>query len=145
LTRPQRRLLFNDRKKLHMRNRGTLCWIAGATLWAAFMIVHPAHPQNTDGDVNLPLLYGVQFVDRRITVDVVSHGCTDESSFAVKVDALPDALQLSIVQVKPDRCRMSPHIVSVTLSIPAVAKPDEAKFKLLNRLAIPGVRLKPAR
>lgn len=128
-----------------MSKRGTLCWIAGATLGAAFMIAHPAHPQNTDGDANLPLLYGVQFVDSRITVDVVSHGCTDESNFAVKVDPLPDELQLSIVQVKPDRCRMSPHIVSVTLNIPSVAKPDEAKFKLLNRLAIAGVRLKPAR
>jgi hypothetical protein len=128
-----------------MRERGTLRWIAGAMLWATFMIAHPAHPQNAEGDANLALVYGVQFVDSRITVDVVSFGCADESNFAVKVEALPDALQLSIIQVKPDRCRMSPHIVSVTLNIPSVPKPDEAKFRLVNKLAIPSVRLRPAR
>ena len=40
---------------------------------------------------------------------------------------------------------MSPHIVSVTLNIPSVQKPDEAKFRLVNKLAIPNVRLRPAR
>lgn len=128
-----------------MRARGTLRWIAGAMIWATFMIAHPAHPQNAEGEANLVLLYGVQFVDFRITVDVVSFGCTDELNFAVKVEALPDALQLSIIQVKPDRCRMSSHIVSVTLNIPSGQKPDEAKFRLVNKLAIPNVRLRPAR
>jgi hypothetical protein len=87
----------------------------------------------------------VQFVDSRIAIDVVSSGCTDETYFAAKVESSSDSLQLSIIQVKPDRCRMSPHIISVTLDIPSVAKPDEAKFRLLNKLAIPSARLRPAR
>ena len=109
------------------------------------MMAHPAHPQNADGKADLVLLYGVQFVDSRISIDVVSSGCTDETYFTAKVEPSSDSLQLSIIQLKPDRCRTSPHIISVTLDIPSVAKPDEAKFQLLNKLAIPGARLRPAR
>ena len=46
-----------------MRAHGTLRWIAGAMIWATFMIAHPAHPQNAEGEANLVLLYGVQFVE----------------------------------------------------------------------------------
>jgi hypothetical protein len=128
-----------------MRRRGALRWIAGGMLWASLMIAHPAHSQIADGKADLVLLYGVQFVDSRISIDVVSSGCTDETYFTAKVEPLPDSLQLSIIQLKPDRCRMSPHIVSVTLDIPSIAAPNEARVQLLNKLAIPDARLRPAR
>jgi hypothetical protein len=106
------------------------------------LMTDPAHSQTTDGKTDLVLLYGVQFVDARISIDVLSNGCTDESYFSVKVEPSADSFQLSIIQLKPDRCRMRPHIISVTLDIPAAAKPDDAKFQLLNKLAPPGARLR---
>jgi hypothetical protein len=116
--------------------------MAGAALWAALMIAHPAHPQNAEDQANLVLLYGVQFIDSRIVIDVVSFGCADATYFTAKVERSSDALQLSIIQVKPDRCRASPHIVSVTLEIPSIPTPDEDKFRLLNKIAIPTAELR---
>ena len=121
-----------------MRRRGSLRWIAGGMLWAASMMANPAHPQNADGKTDLVLLYGVRFAESRISFDVVSSGCTDETYFTAKVERSADAFQLSIVQLKPDRCRMRQHIISVTLDIPPVAGASEAKFQLLNKLALPG-------
>lgn len=98
-----------------------------------------AHPVETaDGRADLVTLYGVQFAASRISIDVVSSGGTDESYFAAKVEPAADYFELSIVQLKPDRLRMRQHIISVTLDIPPVAKPDEARFLLLNKLAAPG-------
>jgi len=75
----------------------------------------------------------------RIAVDVVSSGCTDASYFSVQLDpASPDTYRLSVVRRRQDRCRMSAHIVTVTLDIPAVPNLTGANFLLANRLATPG-------
>lgn len=87
---------------------------------------------------NLPLLYGLALDGSRIRIDVVSTGCTDASYFSVHLDpAPPDEHRLSITARKRDRCRMSPHIVTLTLDLPAVPNLAEAKFILTNRLAAP--------
>ncbi len=122
-----------------MTRRGTLRWTAASMLWALLM-TDPAQSQPSDGKTDLALLYGVQFTDSRIAIDVLSNGCTDASYFAVKVEPSGDSFQLSIVQLKPDRCRMRPHIISVTLDIPPPAKPD-ARFQLVNKIAPPGAHL----
>ena len=91
-----------------------------------------------DGKADLVTLYGVQFTGSRMSIDVVSNGGTDATYFGAKVQPSADCFELSIVQLKPDRLRMRQHIISVTLEIPPVAKPDEAKFCLLNKFALPG-------
>jgi hypothetical protein len=74
----------------------------------------------------------------RIAIDVASSGCTDASYFSVHIDLVsPDTYNLSIIQNKEDRCRMSVHVITVTLDIPAVLNPAGARFVLLNRLATP--------
>ena len=111
----------------------------GLSLCASMMPAAPAHPQGPQGADSLPVLYGMKLDGARIAVDVVSSGCTDASYFSVQLDpASPDTYRLSVVRRRQDRCRMSAHIVTVTLDIPAVPNLTGANFLLANRLATPG-------
>jgi hypothetical protein len=81
----------------------------------------------------------------RIAIDVASSGCTDASYFSVQIDLVSsDTYHLSIIQNKEDRCRMSVHVITVTLDIPAVPNLAGARFILLNRLATPVTLLRSA-
>src|SRR5262249_44433746 len=110
------------------------------SLAASTMFVQAALSQQSPGDDgNLPVLYQVKLDASRIAIDVVSFGCTDASYFSVQLDPAPaDVHRLSIVRQKQDMCRMSPHIVTLTMDLPAVANPAGAKFVLVNKLAAPG-------
>jgi hypothetical protein len=102
------------------------------------MLATPAHSQTTQPHENLPVLYGMKLDGARIAIDVASSGCTDASYFSVQIDlASPDTYHVSIRQHKEDRCRMSVHVMTVTLDIPAVPDLAGARFVLLNRLATP--------
>ena len=114
------------------------CTIYGLLLWVSMMLATPAHSQTTRPNDRLPVLYGVKFDGARIALEVASSGCTDASYFSVQIDpASPDTYQLSIIQNKEDRCRMSVHVITVTLDIPAVPNLAGVRFILLNKLATP--------
>ena len=107
-------------------------------LCVSMLLATRAHSQTTHHNDSLPVLYGMKLDGARIAIDVASSGCTDASYFSVQLDlASPDTYHLSIIQNKEDRCRMSVHIITVTLDIPAVPNLAGARFVLLNRLATP--------
>ena len=112
-------------------------------LCVSMLLATRAHSQTTQHNDSLPVLYGMKLDGARIAIDVASSGCTDASYFSVQLDlASPDTYHLSIIQNKEDRCRMSVHIITVTLDIPAVPNLAGARFVLLNRLATPGILLR---
>ena len=112
-------------------------------LYVSMMFTTPAHSQTTQHNDNLPVLYGMKLDGARIAIDVTSSGCTDASYFSVHLDLVsPDTYHLSIIQNKEDRCRMSVHVITVTLDIPAVPNLVGARFVLLNRLAALGTLLR---
>ena len=114
------------------------CTAYGLLLWVFMMLATPAHAQTTQHNANLPVLYGMKFDGARFAMDVTSSGCTDASYFSVQLELVsPDTYHLSIIQNKEDRCRMSAHVITVTLDIPAVPNLAGARFVLLNRLATP--------
>jgi|tagenome__1003787_1003787.scaffolds.fasta_scaffold19925290_1 hypothetical protein len=107
-------------------------------LCLSMMLAKPAHPQGSRGDDRLPVLYGVKLDSTQITIDVESFGCTDASYFSVQLDpASSDTYHLSIVRRRQDRCRMSAHVVGLTLDLPKVPNLTSAKFFLMNNLAAP--------
>jgi hypothetical protein len=90
---------------------------------------------------DLPELYGVRLEEGSIVVDVVSTGCTEVAHFSVELQADPGAAgqyRLSVSRTTPDRCRMAPYIITVTLPIPRGVTPAPHRFLLMNRLALPG-------
>lgn len=116
----------------------------GLLLWVSMMLATPAQSQTTPPNENLPVLYGIKLDSTQIAIDVASSGCTDASYFSVHLDlASPETYRLSIIQHKEDRCRMSVHVITVTLEMPAVSNRSDARFVLLNRLATPGTLLRP--
>jgi hypothetical protein len=119
------------------------CTTYSLLLWVSMMLATLAHAQTTQPNDRLPVLYGVKFDGAQIALDVASSGCTDASYFSVQIDlASPDTYHLSIIQNKEDRCRMSVHVITVTLDIPAVPNLAGARFVLLNRLATPATLLR---
>jgi hypothetical protein len=110
----------------------------GLLLCVSVMPTTPARSQPAQANSDLPVLYGVKLDDGRIAIDVASSGCTDASYFSVRLEpASPDTYRLTIVQNRQDRCRMSAHVVTLTLDIPAVPNLTGANFLLTNRLAAP--------
>jgi hypothetical protein len=102
------------------------------------MLETPALSQSLQGEDNIPILYGIKLNHAQIAIDVVSFGCTDASYFSVQLDpASPDVYRLSIIRRRQDRCRMAPHIVMLTLDIPAIPNLTTANFLLVNRLGTP--------
>lgn len=102
------------------------------------MLVHDALSQRSQGEDNLPTLYGAELDGSQIKIDVASFGCTDPSYFYVQLDPVAtDVFRLSIIAQKRDVCRMSAHIITLTLDIPAVANLAGAKFLMVNRFATP--------
>jgi hypothetical protein len=115
----------------------------GLLLCVFMMFATRAHSQTTPHNESLPVLYGMKLDGARIAIDVASSGCTDASYFSVHLDlASPDTYHLSIIQNKEDRCRMSVHVITVTLDMPAVPNLAGVRFVLLNRLATPGTLLR---
>ena len=115
----------------------------GVLLCVSMMLATPAQSQTTQHNESLPVLYGIKLDGARIALDVASSGCTDASYFAVHLDRVsPDTYHLSIIQHKEDRCRMSVHVMTVTLDMPAVPNLAGARFVVLNRLATPGTLLR---
>ena len=129
---------------LHMHSLSFSAFtIYGLLLCVSMMLAIPAQPQTTQHNDSLPVLYGIKLDGARIAIDVASSGCTDASYFSVQLDqASPDTYHVSIRQNKEDRCRMSVHVITVTLDIPAVPNLAGARFVLLNRLATPGALLR---
>ena len=50
------------------------------------MLVHDALSQRSQGEDNLPTLYGARLDGSQIKIDVASFGCTDPSYFYVQLD-----------------------------------------------------------
>jgi hypothetical protein len=118
----------------------------GLLLGVSMMLATRAHSQTPQPPQSLPVLYGMQLDGARIAIDVASSGCTEASYFSVHLEPVSqDTYHLSIRQNKEDRCRMSVHVITVTLEMPVVPNLAGARFVLLNRLATPGslLRSKP--
>ena len=119
--------------------------ICGLPLCLSMMLATPSRSQDSQGEDSLPVLYGLKLDSARITVDVLSSGCTDASHFSVRLDPeLPDTYRLSIIRHQQDRCKMSPYIVALTLDLPAVPNLAGAKFHLRNSMAAPVTLLRSA-
>src|SRR5829696_1882668 len=102
-------------------------------LCVAIMSATASFSQNSQGDDTLPDLYGMRLDGARIAIDVVSYGMTVASDFSVQLDsASPDTYRLTIIRHKQDRGRVTPHIVGLTLEIPAIQHLTRAKFLLVN-------------
>jgi hypothetical protein len=115
----------------------------GLLLCVSMMLATRAHSQTPQPNDSLPVLYGMKLDGARIAIDVASSGCTEASYFSVQLEPVsPDTYHLSIKQNKEDRCRMSVHVITVTLNMPAVPNLAGARFLLLNRLATPGTLLR---
>jgi hypothetical protein len=110
-----------------------------ALLGASAMFARSATSQTPDRDDALPVLYGAKFDDARVAVDVISFGCTDASYFSVRLE--PDAsgsFRLAVISRRQDRCRLAPHIVTVTLDVPAIPNSADPRFAVVNAFALPG-------
>lgn len=108
------------------------------------MLVHDALSQGLQGSDTLPILYGAQLDGSQIKIDVASFGCTDASYFLIQLDPVStDVFRLSIIAQKHDMCRMSAHIITLTLDIPAVTNLADARFIVMNRFATPATLRRP--
>jgi len=56
-----------------------------------------------------------------ISFQAMSGGCTDEKSFALKVESSDKAANVSLVRVKPDNCEAMPHPIDLKLSTKEIA------------------------
>jgi hypothetical protein len=60
------------------------------------MCAQPALAQTSEGDDKLPVIYGAKLEGPRISIDVVSFGCTDASYFSVQLQPVSaDVFRLS--------------------------------------------------
>jgi hypothetical protein len=108
----------------------------------ATIVTAPVPARPADGET-LPVLYGIRLDNAQVSFDVVSTGCTTASSFSVLLEPVsPGAYRLSITRHEEDRCRMSAHLITLVLDLPAVAELGEARFLLGNRLTSPGSLLR---
>src|SRR4051812_21588979 len=113
--------------------------ICSLSLCVAIMSTTSALSQSSRDDTSLPVLYGVKLDGTRISIDVVSYADTFESDFSVQLDPeSPNAFRLSILRHREDRGKVGAHIVTLTLELPPVAKLEDTKLRLMNRLATPG-------
>lgn len=107
----------------------------GLSFCVWMMLNAPARSQAPDLTDDLPVLYGIRLDSTRMAIDVASSGCTDASYFSAQADPISaDIYNLSIMQTKRDRCRMSVHIITVFLDLPEIPNRERARFSLKNRL-----------
>jgi hypothetical protein len=91
--------------------------ICSLPLCLSMTMAAPSHPQTLPGTDGLATLYGLKLDHARITIEVLSSGCTEASHFSVRIDSEePDTYHLSIIRHRQDGCKMSRHIVSLTLA-----------------------------
>ena len=112
--------------------------ISALSLCIPMIFAGPALPQDVQGGRNLPILYGARLDGSRLVIDVASFGCTDASYFSVHLDpASMDTYRLSVVPEKQDRCRMSVHVITLSLNIPAVPNLATTRFLFMNLFSAP--------
>ena len=64
----------------------------------------------------LEKLYGVEIRQNAISVMVQSTGCTSAKSFKLDISSdANQALQASVIRIKPDLCRAMPRMVKVEI------------------------------
>lgn len=74
-------------------------------------------PLNEQEQEVLEPLRGFRINGDAIELFVVSNGCTDKESFTVKVNtgfAGVSPVELAVIRVRPDTCKMLPSVVQVT-------------------------------
>lgn len=86
-----------------------------------------------DDNGELEQLYGVSF-EKQLVVQVKSTGCTKAEHFDVKVEQKGEHNVLSIMRIRPDRCRAMPKVIELALAFPDEAK---APFALANLFVVP--------
>jgi hypothetical protein len=88
----------------------------------AFANLMPPLPADFDGRVPAD-----------VTIDVLSGGCTDASSFKAQITQAATRQTLKIERVSPDLCEAVPHHVQVKLTVPG--------YKLHTKLYYAGKKL----
>lgn len=117
-----------------------MSWRMAACVLMMLTAATPAEP--ADGD-SLPVLYGLRLDNALVSFEAVSTGCTTAASFTLLLEPVSaGTYRLAIRQDQRDRCRMSPHIVTLALDLPAVPEGGQARFLVANQLALPGPLLR---
>src|SRR5688572_29190241 len=109
--------------------------MAYGLLCMPMLLTTPIAAQSVADNGPLPVLYGIRLENAQVLVDVVSSGCTTASYFSVLIEPVsPSSYRLAIRQDRRDRCRMSAHIITLALDLPALGDVSEVTFELMNRL-----------
>jgi hypothetical protein len=102
------------------------------------LLTTPIAAQSVADNGPLPVLYGIRLENAQVLFDVVSSGCTTASYFSVRLEPVSaGSYRLSIEQNRRDRCRMSAHVITLALDLPARPDLSEATFELMNQLKAP--------
>lgn len=134
------KLHVNQRIASSMKALSIFKSVARSSLLCMSMtLANSALSQAPQSGRDLPDLYGMRLDGVRVTIDVLSYGLTSASDFTV--DLTPTSTgtyDLSIIRHRKDRGRVAPHIIAITLEIPAIPNLAQAKFHLSNKLATTG-------
>ena len=86
--------------------------------------------------LELETLYGFKLGKESIVITVISTGCTQQEDFHLQTSATPEGYDVSIMRIKPDRCRRAPMFEQVVIPLDPRRKNDH--FRILNL-----VKMKP--
>jgi len=86
--------------------------------------------------LELEILYGFKLAKESIVITVVSTGCTQEDDFHLQTSSTPEGYDVSIMRIKPDRCRRAPMYEQIRIPLDHSKKNDH--FRILN-----SVKMKP--
>lgn len=88
-----------------------------------------------DESGKLEVLSGAVF-DDQLTVQVKSNGCTKAEHFEVSSEERDGEHVLSIMRIRPDRCRAMPRVIELQLPLP---ENIQSPFRLENPFRIESV------
>jgi len=91
---------------------------------------------NNQTELELEILYGFKLAKESIVITVVSTGCTQEDDFHLQTSSTPEGYDVSIMRIKPDRCRRAPMYEQIRIPLDHSKKNDH--FRILN-----SVKMKP--
>jgi hypothetical protein len=87
--------------------------------------------------MELETLYGFNLGQESIIISVIGTGCTHEKDFHLQTSATPEGYDVSIMRIKPDRCRRAPMLEQIRIPLDPKRKNDH--FRLLN-----SIKMKPS-
>lgn len=106
--------------------------VIGSTLPAAESL----NDKTRQRSLELETLYGFKLGKESIVITVISTGCTQQEDFHLQTSSTPEGYNVSIMRIKPDRCRRAPMLEQIVIPLDPRRKNDH--FRILNL-----VKMKP--